>query len=138
MTKAPAGAVPRFRMVWVMASVTKSCRWVNACSRSEVPGISLQVGIRCRAEGAALHPDVVRPEGSGFAGEQALLDDRVHAPVAVHHLGDSVVHRHRLERDRLVLGKTAGGHEEVAHLAEGIPHGEIDRGLRIDVALRAR
>src|SRR5580765_4923856 len=60
-----------------------------------------------------------------LAGEEVLFHDGVHAPVAVDHLRDAVVHRHRHQRDRLVLGEAARGHEEVAHLAEGIPHGEI-------------
>src|SRR5262249_14892589 len=49
--------------------------------------------------------------------EQILLNDRVHAPVAVHDLGDAEVHPDRHERDRLVLAEPARGHQEVAHLA---------------------
>jgi transposase len=58
-----------------------------------------------------------------LAGEEALLDDGMDTPVAVHHLRDAVIHRHRHEGDRLILRETAGGHEEVAHLAEGVAHG---------------
>src|SRR5262249_28154330 len=67
--------------------------------------------------------------------EEVLPEDSVHAPVAVHDLGDSEVHGHRHERDGLVLAEPPGGHEEVPHLAEGIAHGQVDRRLLIDPAL---
>jgi len=59
--------------------------------------------------------------------EQRLLDDGVHAPVAVDHLRDAEVDGHRHQRDRLVLGEALRGHEEVAHLAEGVLEREVDR-----------
>src|SRR5262245_38057733 len=42
-----------------------------------------------------------------FPCEQILLDDRVHAPVAVHDLGDAEVHPDRHERNCLVLAEPA-------------------------------
>src|SRR5262245_28424374 len=70
------------------------------------------------------------------AGEQRLLDDGVDAPVAVDDLRDTKVDGDGHERDGLVLAEPARGHEEVAHLAEGVTHRQIHRGLRVDFALR--
>src|SRR6266851_5495623 len=74
-------------------------------------------------------------DGSG-AREQALLDDGVNAPVAVHDLRDAEVHRDRHQGDRLVLAQALGGHQEVTHLPERILHRQVDRGLLVDLALR--
>src|SRR4029453_6547206 len=76
------------------------------------------------------------PDDLRFGGEEALLDDGMDPPVAIHDLRNAVIHRHRHKRNRLVLRKTRGGHEGVPHLAEGVAHGEIHRRLRVDVALR--
>jgi len=44
----------------------------------------------------AVLPGILDRVGSRLgAGEQALLDDGVDAPIAVNHLGDAVIHRHR-------------------------------------------
>ena len=60
------------------------------------------------------------------------------APVAVDHLRDAEVDRDRHQRDRLVLGEALGGHQEGAHLAEGVPQREVDRRLLVDRLLRRR
>src|SRR5688500_15510342 len=64
-------------------------------------------------------------------GEQALLDDRVDAPVAVDDLGDSEIDRNRDQRDRLILAQSLRGHQEGSHLSEGVLEGEIHGGLLV-------
>jgi hypothetical protein len=59
--------------------------------------------------------------------EDALLDHRVHAPVAIDHLGDAEVHRDRHQRDGLVFAEALGGHQEVAHLVIRVTQGQVDR-----------
>ena len=59
----------------------------------------------------------------------------MHAPVAVHDLRDSEIDGDRHQRDGLVLVEATRRHQEVAHLAERVPHREIDGGLLVDLAL---
>src|SRR3954447_8690451 len=67
--------------------------------------------------------------------KQALADDRVHAPIAVDHLRDAEVDGGRHQRDRLVLAQPLHVHQEASHLAKRIFHGEVERGLRVNLAL---
>src|SRR3984957_12058903 len=67
--------------------------------------------------------------------KQALAQNGVHAPIAVHHLGDAKIHRRRHQRDRLVLAQPFDVHQEAAHLAERVLHRKIERRCRVDLAL---
>ncbi len=74
--------------------------------------------------------------GSGLAtSEDVLLDNRVDAPVAVNHLGDAEVDADCDKRDCLILRQLLSRHQELAHLAERIAQGEIDRRFRVDIGL---
>jgi hypothetical protein len=61
------------------------------------------------------------------ASEDVLPDHRVDSPVAVNHLGDAEVDADCNQRDCLILCQLLGRHQELAHLAERIAQGEIDR-----------
>ena len=62
----------------------------------------------------------------------------MHAPIAVDDLGDAEIDGGRHQRDGLVLAEAFDVHQEAPHLAERILHGEVERGLRIDLALALR
>ena len=70
------------------------------------------------------------------SGEEILLDDGEHAPVAVDQLSHAEIDRDGRDGHRLVFVETLSGHRKVAHLAERVAHCEVDRGLRIDLRLR--
>jgi len=59
-------------------------------------------------------------------GEDPLLDHAVHAPVAVDHLSDTEVGRHRQQRYGLVLGQVLSRHEKAAHLPERVAHRTVE------------
>jgi hypothetical protein len=59
------------------------------------------------------------------AGKEALLDDRVDAPITIDHLRDTEINPDGHERNRLILGEPLGGHQEDPHLTECIPQREI-------------
>src|SRR5258705_5169702 len=68
--------------------------------------------------------------GSGLAaGEDILLDDRVNAPISIHHLGDAEVDANRNQGDRLILGQLLGCHQKFAHFPERIAQSKVDRRL---------
>ena len=62
----------------------------------------------------------------------------MHAPIAVDHLRHAEIHGGRHQRDRLVLAQAFHIHQETAHLAERILHGEIERRIGVDLALPLR
>jgi len=78
----------------------------------------------------ALHrhlKEVPQPRSSDSAGENALLDDGVNAPVSVDNLRNAEIDRNRYQRDCLVFGQALGVHQERSHFAECILEREIDR-----------
>src|SRR4051812_24229162 len=96
-------------------------------------------GLFLRALRSAASVDGLRTarDRSGHAAsEDILLDDRVDAPVAVNHLGDAEVDADGDQRDCLILCQLLSHHQELAHLAERISQGEIDRRFRVDIGLR--
>ena len=80
------------------------------------------------AAGRSSSVDIQASSGR-HTGKQALLDDRVDAPIAIDHLRDAEINPDGHERNRLVLGEPLGGHQEASHLAECIAQREIDRGF---------
>jgi hypothetical protein len=117
------------------ASCGRTATLASRCCRhlGRLPPISCKLG-RCggdsfvspddRFESAADARDTALQNSDAYshrcAGEEALLDDGVNAPVAVDHLGYAEVDSDRDERNRLVLGQSFGFHEERAHLAESV------------------
>src|SRR5713226_8059455 len=61
------------------------------------------------------------------AGEEALLDDGVDAPIAVDHLRHAEIDGDRGQRDGFVLAEALGRHQEVPHLAERVAHRAVER-----------
>jgi hypothetical protein len=78
---------------------------------------------------AASFLEDIQASSCRHAGKEALLDDRVDAPITIDHLRDTEINPDGHERNRLILGEPLGGHQEDPHLAECIPQREIDRGF---------
>ena len=70
--------------------------------------------------------------------ERALLDDRVDAPVAVDHLRHAEIAGDGHQRNGFVLAELPRRHQEVTHLAESVPHGEVDGRFAVNFALGFR
>jgi hypothetical protein len=68
-----------------------------------------------------------QPCSRNRAGENALLDDSVNAPVSVDNLRNTEIDRNRYQRDCLVFGQALGVHQERSHFAECILERKIDR-----------
>jgi hypothetical protein len=76
-------------------------------------------GIAGRLEDAMQNRGVA--SGRRRTGKQVFLDDGMDTPIAIDHLSDAEVHPDGHERNRLVLGKSLRGHQEVTHFAKRIP-----------------
>src|SRR6516162_11711267 len=79
------------------------------------------------AVSAAARRRAPQPCSSDRAGENALLDDGVNAPVSVDNLRDTEINRYRHQRDCLVFGQALGVPQERSHFAECILERKIDR-----------
>jgi hypothetical protein len=105
-------------------SVLKSWRQFGETSNSEE-----LAGLATISAPAASFLEDIQASSCRYAGKEALLDDRVDAPITIDHLRDTEINPDGHERNRLVLGEPLGGHQEAPHLAERIPQREIDRGF---------
>ena len=106
--------------------VTKTPAEVTLVQTRRVSLAKTELHPGIRESGAPRFHSRGTPTSGSGAGEDALPDGGVDAPVAVDNLGDAEVDGDRHQGDCLVLAQPLRRHEKVTHLPEGISHREVD------------
>src|SRR5260370_36858761 len=100
---------------------------MNACRGMKRSRSQMRTGAKRGRRHTVTLQEAPHPCSSDRAGENALLDDGVNAPVSVDNLRDTEIDRNRYQRDCLVFGQALGVHPERSPFWEGILERKIDR-----------